>query len=92
MTNENNLYHPMLLKNIHCSLVYTEEQKRHFGQYMRCFMLSDPPMEVASVLREALSIHVHPDGFDYCIDVLQVLHEKFSLPVRLFILDRIRTI
>lgn len=82
-----NLFHPSILKRIDCGLEYTEDQKRHFGQYMTTFTLTDTPATVAAQIRSAKSIHVHPDGFDYWIDVLQVLHEQNPLSVKLFVIS-----
>jgi len=79
-----NFHHGALLKKMGCSLVYTDDQKRHFGQYTRAFTLADPPQEVAKAIRGSHCIHVHPDGFDYWIDVLIVLQEKSPLQIQLF--------
>jgi hypothetical protein len=82
-------YQKELLKRMDCSLVYKEDQK-NFMKEIGCqsaFILKDNPREVAASLATAKTIHVHPDGFDYWIDVLEVLHERKQggLPVRLFV-------
>ena len=82
-------YQRELLKCLDCSLVYTQDQKS-FMKEIGCpaaFVLEDPPKEVATALAAAKTIHVHPDGFDYWIDILEVLHERKpgGLPVRLFV-------
>lgn len=82
-----NLYHPLILKRMNCSLVYTDKQQSYFGQYTQCFLLSDPPSDVAYAIRTARTIHVHPDGFDYWIDILRLLHEQTPLQVKLFLIS-----
>ena len=76
-----------VLHLVDCFLVYTDKQKEMFSSRCRnVFTLTSLPKEVASVLYQSKSIFVHPDGFDYWIDVLQVLHEKNPLSVKLFII------
>jgi hypothetical protein len=75
-----------ILQRVDCLLVYTEEQVELFSSLGKpIFRLKSSPKEVASVLWKASSIYVHPDGFDYWIDVLQVLNQKQKLPVKLFV-------
>jgi hypothetical protein len=76
-----------ILQNVDCFLVYTPDQQESFSiKYKNVFTLKSVPKEVANVLYAAKSIFVHPDGFDYWIDVLQVLHKKHPLVVKLFII------
>lgn len=49
------------------------------------FTLESPPKEVAAALRPAKSVYIHPDGFDYWIDILQVLHKQNPLAIKLFV-------
>lgn len=75
-----------ILQRVDCLLVYTEQQVEQFSSFEKpLFTLKSPPKEVASVLWKAKSIYIHPDGFNHWIDVLQVLHAKHPLPVKLFI-------
>lgn len=75
-----------ILQRVDCLLVYTEDQQKTFSSlYSNVFTLKSPPKEVAAVLRTAKSIYIHPDGFDYWIDILQVLNNQKPLEVRLFI-------
>lgn len=75
-----------ILQRVDCLLVYTNDQVEQFSSLGKpIFTLKSPPKEVASVLWSAKSIYIHPDGFDYWIDVLQVLNAKHTLPVKLFI-------
>ena len=75
-----------ILQRVDCLLVYTEDQLNMFSSLGKpTFTLKSPPKEVASVVWKSNSIYIHPDGFDYWIDVLQVLHQKHSLPLKLFI-------
>jgi hypothetical protein len=75
-----------ILQRVDCLLVYTEEQVEMFSSLQKpCFTLKSPPKEVAKVLWKAQTLYVHPDGFDHWIDVLQVLHQKHPLSIKLFI-------
>lgn len=75
-----------ILQRVDCLLVYTEEQVEFYSSLGKpVFTLKSPPKEVASVLWKSSSIYIHPDGFDYWIDVLQVLDTKHTLPVKLFL-------
>jgi hypothetical protein len=75
-----------ILHRVDCCLVYTEEQKEFYSSFHRhVFLLTTPPREVASIVRTAKSIFIHPDGFDCWIDVLQVLDKQHPLEVKLFI-------
>jgi hypothetical protein len=76
-----------ILQHVDCFLVYTEEQYEIFSsKYKNVFTLKSSPKDVAPVVFKAKSLFVHPDGFDYWIDVLQVLHQKNPLTIKLFIL------
>ena len=75
-----------ILQRVDCLLVYTEDQQKTFAQMNpTVFTLKSPPKEVAAVLRTANSIYIHPDGFDYWIDILQVLNDQKPLEIKLFI-------
>jgi hypothetical protein len=75
-----------ILQRVDCLLVYTEDQVNLFSSLGKpIFTLKSSPKEVASVLWKSSSIYIHPDGFDYWIDVLQVLNSKHTLPVKLFL-------
>jgi hypothetical protein len=75
-----------ILQRVDCLLVYSESQVEQFSSLEKpIFTLKSSPKEVASVLWTARSIFIHPDGFDHWIDVLQVLHQKHPLPVKLFL-------
>ena len=75
-----------ILQRVDCLLVYTEEQVEMVSSLQKpVFTLKSPPKEVASILWKSSSIYIHPDGFDYWIDVLKVLNSKHTLPVKLFI-------
>jgi hypothetical protein len=76
-----------ILHQVDCFLVYTAEQSELLSsRYKNVFTLKSNPKDVAAVIYNSKSIYVHPDGFDYWIDVLQVLHEKHPLPVKLFVI------
>jgi hypothetical protein len=76
-----------ILHQVDCFLVYTPEQQELFSStYTNVFTLKSNPKEVAPVIQKAKSIYVHPDGFDYWIDILQVLHKKNPLPLKLFVI------
>lgn len=82
----NSFHQKAILQRVDCHLVYTEGQKHWYSQMSpNVFVLTDPPQTVATALRTAKSIYVHPDGFDYWIDILHVLHKQKELPVRLFL-------
>lgn len=75
-----------ILQRVDCLLVYTEEQQQKFSAiHPHVFTLKSPPRNVASIVRKAKSIYIHPDGFDHWNDVLEVLHSQHPLPVKLFI-------
>jgi hypothetical protein len=75
-----------ILQRVDCLLVYTEEQVEMVSSLQKpVFTLKSPPKEVASILWKSSSIYIHPDGFDYWIDVLRVLDSKQKLPVKLFV-------
>ncbi len=75
-----------ILQRVDCLLVYTEEQIEMYSSLQKpCFTLKSNPKEVAEVLWKASSVFIHPDAFDYWIDVLQVLHQKHPLQIKLFI-------
>ena len=76
-----------ILHHVDCFLVYTEEQYEIFSsKYKHVFTLKSSPKDVAPVVFKAKSLFLHPDGFDYWIDVLQVLHQKHPLSIKLFLL------
>ena len=76
-----------IFNDVDCFLVYTPEQQESFStNYKNVFTLKSPPKEVANGMYRAKSIFVHPDGFDYWIDILQVLHERQPLSVKLFVI------
>lgn len=75
-----------ILQRVDCLLVYTEEQVELFSSLGKpIFTLKSSPKEVASILWKSSSVYIHPDGFDYWIDILQVLNDKHTLPIKLFI-------
>ncbi len=76
-----------IFQRVDCFLVYTEDQQETFSKsYSNVFTLKSAPKDVAAVLRTANSIYVHPDGFDYWIDVLEVLHKQHPLSIKLFVI------
>lgn len=75
-----------ILQRVDCLLVYTEEQVNLFSSLGKpVFTLKSPPKEISSILWKSKSVYIHPDGFDYWIDILQVLHGKHPLPIKLFL-------
>ncbi len=80
------IYHPKFLEKVGCSLIYKEDHREYFSWFAPAFTLKDKPKEVAKQIRQSLAIHIHPDGFDYWIDILKVLHEQHALPVKVFVI------
>jgi len=75
-----------ILQHVDCLLVYSEEQVKLLSSLGKpLFTLKSSPKEVAPVIWKAKSILIHPDGFDYWMDILQVLHKKHPLSVKLFL-------
>ena len=63
-------YQKTILQRVDCLLVYTPEQQEDFQKiHSHVFTLKDTPKQVAAILRKAKSIYIHPDGFDYWVDM-----------------------